>query len=146
MISFLLIISFLLHIISIYAIYMLNKQVQKKEDTTEIAQLFEEYLEEIKKENTRLKNDLKRYPHNKSDKPIEVQVDKKNKLVDSHIMEGSEKEWLKNVDKVNDSLESSLEAKVLQLYHQSLSVTDIAKKLDCGKTEAELIIRFHEKK
>lgn len=144
MISFLLIISFLLHLISIYAIYMLNKQLRKKEDTTEIAQLFEAYLQEIKKENDRLQNDLKRYTHNKSDKPIVVQTEKKERILD-HGMKDTEKEWLKHVEQVNDSLESSLEARVLQLHHQGLSVTDIAKKLDCGQTEAELIIRFHKK-
>lgn len=142
MVSFLLIISFLLHIISIYAIYMLNKQLQKKEDTNEIAQLFEEYLQEIKKENDRLQNDLIRYTHNKSAKPIEAV--EKEKKVGNLVMNDAEDKWLKNVNEVNDSVESSLEGKVLQLYHQGLSIADIAKKLDCGITEAELIIRFHD--
>lgn len=59
-------------------------------------------------------------------------------------MNDAEDKWLKNVNEVNDSVESSLEGKVLQLYHQGLSIADIAKKLDCGITEAELIIRFHD--
>ncbi|MDY0396397.1 hypothetical protein RWE15_21250 [Virgibacillus halophilus] len=39
----------------------------------------------------------------------------------------------------------STEAKILQLHQQGKQTEEIAKELGCGKTEAELVIKFHAK-
>src|SRR5690625_6659662 len=45
----------------------------------------------------------------------------------------------------DDSIETSLQAKILQLSHQGYDADEIAGKLNCGKTEAALIIKLQEK-
>jgi len=45
-----------------------------------------------------------------------------------------------------DEVETSLEAQILQLHTNGETIDDIAKKLNCGKTEAEIIIKMHQKK
>ena len=42
------------------------------------------------------------------------------------------------------AFESSTEAKVLNLYSQGESLDSIAKKLDIGKTEVELIVKIQQ--
>ena len=44
-----------------------------------------------------------------------------------------------------DKLETSLEAQVFQLAKQGISIEEIAKKLNRGKTEIELMIKLHKK-
>ncbi|WP_156289089.1 DUF6115 domain-containing protein [Oceanobacillus salinisoli] len=148
MVSFLLIISFLLHILTLYAIFVLFKQVnsQQRADTTEITELFESYLEEIKEENSRLQKELQK----KNSSEVLPFNNKKEGMADEPANQEPTKqepdlEPIIEVGDMNDAVEASLEAKVLQLHHQGLSITEIAKRLNCGKTEAELIIRLHQK-
>src|SRR5690554_4449456 len=56
MVSFVLIISFLLHIITFAAIYQLLKQIQtiKQENAEDIQGVLDTYLQEIRNENIRL--------------------------------------------------------------------------------------------
>ncbi|RKQ37508.1 DUF6115 domain-containing protein [Oceanobacillus halophilus] len=145
MVSFLLIISFLLHIITLYAVFFLYKQHQtnKQNDVREITKIFEEFIQEIQEENLRLQKEIQKgqkvdiaEPHDT--KENELDMNTKYKSMPLH------EPYLK-VDDMEDSIEASLEAKVLQLYHEGKSVTEIAKKLNCGKTEADLIIRLHKK-
>ncbi|MEM1506445.1 hypothetical protein RG959_24150, partial [Domibacillus sp. 8LH] len=44
-----------------------------------------------------------------------------------------------------DQVEASLQSRILQLHHRGKSNTEIAKQLDCGKTEVELIIKLYAK-
>ena len=64
MTAFIFAISFILHIITICAIYLLFKQVQqmKLENPDEITSLMESYLQEIKDENNRLQTALSVQP------------------------------------------------------------------------------------
>ncbi|MFD1850356.1 DUF6115 domain-containing protein [Oceanobacillus bengalensis] len=139
MTSFLFIVSFLLHIIAIYIIIQLYWQIQslKNTDSSEINDLLKSYVQEIKDENKRLQNTLNEKASNK-----EVSLpDSAGTKLDVTIEEEVPVPFKEDV--VQDYVEASLESKVLGLYHQGLSVTEIAKKLDCGKTEAELIINLN---
>jgi hypothetical protein len=140
MTSFLLLISFLLHIISFSAIYQLFKQVKHhhQSNTTDsnIGALFESYLAEFKEENNRLQQALKQTNHAQLKSDSEENMEE----IASTIVE--------NVPMVDDSKEdkvvTSLKANILQLYSKGLSPGEIAKQLNCGKTEAELIIKLHQ--
>ncbi|MGX4669258.1 DUF6115 domain-containing protein [Cerasibacillus sp. JNUCC 74] len=140
MTSFLLLISFLLHIISFSAIYQLFKQVKQhhQSNTTDsnIGALFESYLAEFKEENNRLQQALKQTNHAQLEPDSEENMEE----IASTIVE--------NVPMVDDSKEdkvvTSLKANILQLYSKGLSPGEIAKQLNCGKTEAELIIKLHQ--
>lgn len=145
MTSFLFIVSFLLHIISIVAIYALSKQLSmnKSNDSSEFISLMENYLEEIKEENRRLQKELANIqPTAKNvDPPINVE-DEPSLIVEEHeeipiSVPGS--------DTVKDEVEVSQHSRILQFYKEGLNAEEIARKLGCGKTEVELIIKFQEK-
>lgn len=135
MITFLLSISFILHIMAFFAIYLLFKQNQqvKQNNPNDMMELFETYLQEIKEENRRLQDEL-------GTGPFSTQYDSPTNeagSMDTHTQPEGE---------MKDSVEASQQAKVLQLHFQGFSETEIAQKLNCGKTEAAMIIKLHTKK
>lgn len=108
---------------------------------TEVSEIFERYLAEIREENERLMNDLNQ---NKQEQiPIsEPDSAPKEEPKELELPPFANKQLSETEDKV----ETSLQAQILQLYEQGLTLDQIAKQLKCGKTEAELIINFHQKK
>lgn len=148
MVSLLLIISFLLHLISIYAIYQLFQQLKmKQEDSEEIAEVFETYLQAIKEENKHLQNNLlnDQTDGNMPDQSEEKIIETKEQTVESRDLKKDINNFsMPDID-VPDHVEASLESQVLQLHSQGLSPSEIAQKLNCGNTEAELIIKLYKK-
>lgn len=144
----LMIISFLLHIILLASIYYLFQQIQslKQEHTKEVTDLFEMYLQEIKAENNRLENEIPlQKPSNKQEPVIEpTPIRMVRQENEAEAVE--EIQYMPQTNTVNDHHETSLEAQILQLYHLGLSADDIAKKLNCGKTEAALVIKISGRK
>ncbi len=140
MTSLLLIISFLLHLITLAAIFQLYKQVQflKKDSSQDIMELLETYLEEIKEENRFLEREIGKPTSNtvSSANAEAGQKEEQKEEVSEYIPEDAE---------VEDDSETSLQAKILQLYDRGVTVEDIARQLNCGKTEAELVIKLHSK-
>lgn len=142
--SFLFTISFLLHIVTLAAIYFLFRQYTAQRENTnqsteDFAVLMDNYIEEMKAENDKLLSQLQQQEEKKTpakmEKPMDQAMDAREEkdtslLVDTHSLSG-------------DQAELSLEAKVLQLHRQGKKPDEIAKELHCGKTEAELIIKFH---
>lgn len=113
----------------------------KNLDSRETLELMETYLQEIKVENDRLHELITKnqFEESRNIKAENEELGKNDKV-------------LKNTnnfpvldDNINDTVEASLEAKVLQLHDQGLSITEIARKLHCGKTETELIINLNQK-
>ncbi|MEK3908347.1 DUF6115 domain-containing protein [Oceanobacillus sp. FSL W7-1309] len=139
MVSFLIIISFLLHFITFIAIYMFFKQLQnvKTQDLNEVIALFDTYLQEVKAENNRLqqlledRNKKTDQTHTKQEEPETEEYEKSHDIPIP--------------DDVGDTVVASLESRVLQLHNRGVPVDEIAKELNCGKTEAEIIIKLHEK-
>ncbi|MBT2216647.1 hypothetical protein KK120_12535 [Virgibacillus dakarensis] len=140
MIGFLFFISFLLHITALIAIYQLVKQnkAAKQTNMDEIIGLFETYLAEIKEENRLLETKLgdndtmeSKEEKKQAEAPVAPVEKGSNKLNDFFVPE------------VKDSLETSLQARVLKLHDQGVSHEEIASRLNCGKTEAALIIKLH---
>lgn len=143
--SFLLIISFLLHIILLIAVYYLFQQIQslKQDHTKELTDLFETYLQDIKNENHRLEAEISSHtPRNEANEnPIVSDFPNKEEI--TNITEKNEP--IIKISNIDDVFETSLEARILQLYHEGMAVEDIAKRLNCGKTEAELVINLYKK-
>ncbi|WP_042144783.1 hypothetical protein [Paucisalibacillus sp. EB02] len=147
MTSFLFIISFLLHIISFTAIFALNKQLvaAKSTNTSEIVSLMESYLEEIKNENQILQEELSKTGGKSIANPV---ISKEAETINSpSINKDLDNSFQIPVidQKVHDEIEVSLPSRILKLHGEGSSVEEIARKLGCGKTEVELIIKFHEK-
>jgi hypothetical protein len=129
-------------------VYYLFQQIQilKQENTKEITDLFETYLEEVKMENKRLEDLL-------SDKEPQSNLEYNNRPSVVNITKPVNKPNLVEHNKtilqteaINDQFETSLEAQILQLYNQGIEAEEIAKKLNCGKTEAALVINLYKKK
>ncbi|GGP12417.1 DUF6115 domain-containing protein [Oceanobacillus neutriphilus] len=146
-------ISFLLHGISILAIYLLLKDRQNSDGNKQTEKILKETLEEIQRENRTLQNLLTEGKHtdkkpfnNKEIKPESLKPQIENKENDAQ----TEMEWpnieIPQSSAYQDEVETSLEAKVLQLHTNGETIDDIAKKLNCGKTEAEIIIKMYQKK
>ncbi|MEN2766421.1 DUF6115 domain-containing protein [Ornithinibacillus xuwenensis] len=146
MTSFLFIISFLLHIVSLVAIYVMYKQltISKGSDTAELVNLMESYLEEIKEENRLLQQEVNQV---RERKPSDQSLKNTNHSITPTVEEDEQEEFLVPIDEyAQDEIEVSLQSRIFKLHEEGLSVDEIAKTLNCGKTEVELIIKFSEKK
>jgi len=147
-------ISFILHFILLVAVYYLIKQVSELRQTKnrDLTQLFEKYLNEIKEENKQLQLQLennKAIHHPKQ--TTKQKLPKDSLLNDSHQQSSINERNVANpieleIGSHEDQIETSLQAKILQLHQQGLTIEQIAKNLNCGKTEAELIIEIFQQK
>jgi len=133
--------SFLLHIVLLLAVYYLYQQLQltKQHQEKQLETVLADFLDELKRENERLQSQLEK---NTSDytQNVPVQTDP------VYNVEENEKNWpVNNVDDSDkkDQVETSLESQILQLNHQGFSIEEIAKQLNRGKTEVELIVKLH---
>lgn len=135
MTSMLLVLSLLIHLITLTAFYQLFKQVQtlKQDRSDDVTKLMETYLKEIKEENRLLETTLSQ---------TETRVEPATKAAADKTDSSA---YTPATDHVADESKLSLEAKVLQLYDRGLEIENIARQLNCGKTEAELIIKFNKK-
>ncbi|WP_042223748.1 DUF6115 domain-containing protein [Oceanobacillus manasiensis] len=139
--SFLLIISFLLHIVTLTILFQLFKQKsQPKHDshTEDMVALLETYLQEVKEENDRLQETIQRNEANSSSII-------KDEVITSSQPDQEDTLYTPPSPVEEDYVEASLQSRILQLHHSGKSNTEIAKQLDCGKTEVELMIKLHAK-
>ncbi|MFD2044130.1 DUF6115 domain-containing protein [Ornithinibacillus salinisoli] len=147
MTSFLLIISFLLHIITLSGVYFLLKQVQSLKDNnhTDLPELLETYLEEIKTENERLQHEISTSSPIKSvsQKVEELSDHEKINVVETDDFEQNSEYTPENMETMNDEVQASLQARILQLHQKGYSNEKIARNLNCGKTEVELTIKLY---
>lgn len=148
--SLLLTVSFFIHMILLFGIYYLYKEIQtlknENADANDIAELFESYLLEIKVENERLENEsfsqptkIKKDTISNSPKNEELLKENESIMVDTDL-----NDYAPVSPVARDELETTLQAKILQLSSQGYSSDNIAEKLDCGKTEVALILKFHK--
>lgn len=158
MVSLLLIISFLLHIVLLIAIYFLYQQIvqlrtNKNEEIESLESLLQNFLLEIREENELLQKKLQK--ETKDDININNidNIEKSNeKFLDKRIKTIKNRE---NIYQINtpqkaalekeDKIETSFEAQVFQLANEGLEIEEIAKKLNRGKTEIELLMKLQKK-
>jgi len=155
MVSLLLIISFLLHIILLIAIYFLYQQLEqvKHSKNKQIETVLENFLHEVKEENERLQQQLQEQNHTQEERMNRDEAPSvyENKL-DQMVNHVQNRENIKQkvapeppVDQKVDKLETSLEAQVFQMAKAGMSADQIAQKLDRGKTEIELMLKLQLK-
>ncbi|MGY0691586.1 DUF6115 domain-containing protein [Virgibacillus sp. FSP13] len=150
MTAFIFFISFLLHVIALAAIYQLLKQIkqlkqQKQNSTNEVMELFDTYLQEIKEENRMLEARLGNNDRKDSGEPQQTTMHKNTPDPNRQMEHADNTTELIPEAEADDSFETSLQARILQLYDQGYAHDEIASKLNCGKTEAELVIKLHGK-
>lgn len=138
MVAFLLIISFIIHMLSIYSIFILHRKTQAINTPVEheLHPILESYLNEIKEENKKLQQLV-----SKNEQLLEKPAKRKERNIPAE--DNYAQIW--DAENNDDKVETSLHAKILSLHEKGLSIDQIAKQLKCGQTEAELILKFHEK-
>lgn len=157
---FLLIISFIIDGILLIGLFTLSTRIKKAEElelrqqeiAREIEGMFSSYLLEIKEENRRMSEWMKEKPSS----PQEGTTKEDRKRVEeANITEGAEEDLSDDTDDeyappVPDSLEAvyqpSVPSQILDLREKGYSLNEIAKELGRGKTEIELLLKFHQKK
>lgn len=139
MVTFLFILSFIIHMLSIYSIFILYRKTQSINIPVqnELYPTLESYLNEIKEENKKLQQLV-----SKNEQLLEKPAKRKQSKIP---VEDNDMQILDVKNNNDDKVETSLHARVLSLHEKGLSIDQIAKQLKCGQTEAELILKFHEK-
>jgi hypothetical protein len=156
MIALLLVISFVLHALSLFLIILLYlrlskvKETEKRQQqmTEEMEQTFSAYLLEWKEENERFLKKLSDMMGNRSKEDV-----KKNpSIVHATSAEEELPDYFPNVGDVKDIVDirhqaapSLLADEAWELYKQGKTIEEIAKILKKGKTEVELLLKFHQK-
>lgn len=151
MTTFLWMISFVLHGISLFLIILLSlKWIKIKETEKEQAELIREmetmmttYLMQFKEENERFIKQLTSSPvrQKKKETPPSFQ-DEQVLLPVEQVVDRIELST--TAPKKEQSVES-LVSEALKLQQQGKTIEEIAKTLKRGKTEMELLLKFHQK-
>jgi hypothetical protein len=157
MIAFLLVISFILHALSLFVIILLYLQLSKVKETEkrqqqmaeEMEQTFSAYLLEWKEENERFLKELSDMLTNRTRADGEQPPSKVNA---TSTKEEALPNYFPNIDDVKDivdirhqAMPPSLVDEAWKLFEQGKTIEEIAKILKKGKTEIELLLKFREK-
>jgi hypothetical protein len=133
-------ISIALHLVSFLCIVLLFlKQTKGTEVREEIAASMEVYIEQLEEENDRLLNEVKSYVDKR-----ENQLDTRLRVLEQGKVRAPEVEEPTKPDIVqHPSAHNERNQKAVQLHQQGFSVADIARILNCGIGEVELIVNLH---
>jgi hypothetical protein len=156
MIAFLLVVSFILHALSLFVIILLYLQLSKVKETEkrqqqmaeEMEQTFSAYLLEWKEENERFLKELSDVLTNRTKADRKQSPSKANA---TSTKEEALPDYFPNVDDVKDIVDirhqamPSLVEEAWQLFEQGKTIEEIAKILKKGKTEIELLLKFRQK-
>ncbi|EKN63910.1 coupling factor for flagellin transcription and translation [Schinkia azotoformans LMG 9581] len=148
MYPYMLTISFILHVFAFFWIFLLSMRLKRTNEIEkrqaeiqkEIEDLFQSYLLEMKEENEKLLNliDKSKPPINKREKVTQQPYQTQEKP--------KPKEYTPPMPSAQDRFEQSLNSKVVLLHEQGFKAEEIAQKLNKGKTEIELILKFNGSK
>lgn len=152
------IISIIIHIITLLVIVYLYKRFQSLQDLNlpNVKELLEKTLVSIKEENEQLQQTLndKRFSK-QTNQIIEKEVDISQQPLNNERRTSTFEQTITDVTTdeqpllavdVEDKYEPSLHGQIFQLYEKGLSNEEIAQTLNCGKTEVDLILRFQQNK
>ncbi|MFC4404552.1 DUF6115 domain-containing protein [Gracilibacillus xinjiangensis] len=164
MIYLLLLFSFIIHIVTLIIIRQMkinqqnlldiednvNEQINKLEDTLAL------YLVEMREENDNFTKELfsMQNKQKRNEQVSDGTKDNKNQSdnienassTDTHIKKNDYPDFepLTQIDK-KDIVEQSETGQILHLYNNGYSIEEIAKRMDKGKTEIELLLKFQQK-
>lgn len=169
--AYLLAVSFLLHIITFFLIVVLVQKINIKKTETEVVEqeklkreiedLLIAYTAEMKEENEKLLTKLA--SKRKSQEQVQSNTIKTYENLNSQtetvemkkrVLPQPKPAIIRNVEiddtyappiveDTEDRLEQSSTAQILSLSKQGYSVKEIAKKLNIGDGEVELLLKFH---
>src|SRR5690625_2775171 len=146
MISFLFVVSFLLHIVLLIIVFYLYQQLQtlQRKQYSDMEDMLNNFLQQLKVENQQLEHHLRL----KNVTREQAQPDFKQPNEPTKEWNESSKEYppipLENPSV--DQVETSLHSQVFHLHQKGLTTEEIAKQLNRGKTEIELIVTLNSVK
>ena len=153
MAGYLLSISFILHLITFFSIVLLAKKMRTALDyeklelqKREIEDLLAFYAVQLKEDNTRLLEKVMQPSGNAPEDDGYRDEQAKQKIQEQANEKTAEKRTDAELKADADTYELSLEAQALQLHGQGYSPEEIAKKLNKGHGEIELLLKFYESK
>ncbi|KGX93147.1 hypothetical protein N781_12075 [Pontibacillus halophilus JSM 076056 = DSM 19796] len=157
MIGFFVVVSIIVHAITLLSLVVLSLRVSKTKELElrqeQVARQVEEtmsaYLLDLKEENERLLNMLSGNGYNdnasgdtsSSNKGVDLQVNDSNK----EVVEAYSPPIPQPAEDV-DTYIPSQDSQVLALASEGYSVEEIARTLNKGKVEVELILKFQQRK
>ena len=155
MISTFIIILFLLNFITIFAVILLymrqNRLIelekQQHKNNEKSAELLSSFLYEIKEENERFMEKIATKDITEQDVTNVVNTEQEKTTTFDHVEDDASTENVLADLFVYDQIEAQEEPFVQQvkkLQNQGLSIEQIAKKLNKGKTEIDLLLKFQK--
>jgi len=171
MLTTLLLLSLLLHVVAFYFIIILYMKYSTMKDITNTQrQILEEtensmtsFLIDMKDENEKLIKTLLTSTNMKSQKPLakdlievnqkpnpeikehpKIELDQNSKELPSHLSGLDEVKDIVEFTQTSKKNKSPFEIEAINLYKEGNTVEQIAKKLNRGKTEVELLLKFRE--
>ena len=152
---FLLITSFILDGVLLIGLFILSTRIKKaeelelrqKEIANEIEGMFSSYLMEIKEENSRMSEWMradKLQPESPRNADRQVTEDAPSA---APVVEPPNEEVYQPPlpEQEATTYQPSVQSQILELREKGYSLDEIAKRLDRGKTEIELLLKFHQK-
>ncbi|TGB04778.1 DUF6115 domain-containing protein [Halobacillus salinus] len=155
---FLLIISFIIDGVLLLGIFTLSTRIKKAEElelrqqeiASEIEGMFSSYLLEIKEENQRMTEWIERKPsfHTETSNEEHIGFSVAEKLSTKEGAGDSQPAGYTppEPEEQPSGYTPSASSEILKMRNKGYSIDDIAKQLDKGKTEVELLLKFHQKK
>ncbi|MBX0356419.1 hypothetical protein [Halobacillus sp. Nhm2S1] len=154
---FLLISSFIIDGVLLFTLFIMMNKVRKTEElelrqkqvASEIEDLFTSYLMEIKEENRRMESLIEKknsysdfHSSQKENKEEEIEGHSEKEIITTN---GSSSSYSPPGLHVMESYQPSFHSQVFELKEKGYSIDQIAKKMDKGKTEIELLLKIHQK-
>lgn len=141
MTEILLLISFIMHIVLLFIVYKLFQQLNalKQSKNDDLEHMLDTFLQEIREENEALRHQVKE----KSNHKTTAKVAEKKSYYTKKEEPVAKLEMLEMEEK-KDDFTPTIQGQVYQLLDEGLAVEEIAKRLNRGKTEIELIVKFKE--
>ncbi|MCA0969112.1 coupling factor for flagellin transcription and translation [Halobacillus litoralis] len=156
---YLLVISFIIDGVLLFGLFTLRTQIKKTEElelrqqeiASDIEGMFSSYLMEIKEENQRMSELIDRQPSygEKVERMEEVQKKEPSKRFPAPEYSPLETDYQPPepvTDPPEESFQPSVPSQIMDLKERGYTIDEIAKKLDRGKTEIELLLKFNQKK
>ncbi|MEC3886057.1 hypothetical protein VKA52_20225 [Halobacillus sp. HZG1] len=157
MTGFLLIFSFIIDGVLLFSLFIIMKKVRRTEElelrqkqvAAEIEDLFTSYLMEIKEENKRMESLVRKNSHSSDfhDSQTEDRGEREKNHLDKEVITKKQISSTYTPPELEEteSYQPSFHSQVLDLKEKGYSIEEIAKIMDKGKTEIELLLKFHQK-
>lgn len=155
MTTFLIMISFLIHAMSLFALIILfqrqnkvsNSEKKTKQAAAEMEEMMAAFLIEIKEENEQLIAELKKKAPEKNENPSGIEEQERKPLSPFTTRKAAAKAYagVKPIEKeIKSQTDIPLVMQMIQMKKQGMKDEEIARALHVGMTEVQLALKFNK--